>query len=78
MSTSTVDRLMDVVRQLPEHKANEVLDFAQFLLWQSGAVLDETAAIEVWAQRHAHTKSFAGLSEEDVAYIVHKTRQETE
>ncbi len=70
------DLLFKVVDLLPEEKVAQVLDFAQFILWQETSSPDETTSFERWAERLAHDKGFAHLSEEDVAYIVHESRSE--
>jgi len=39
-------------------------------------VEDETTSFERWAGRLTRDKGFAGLSEEDVAHVVHESRAE--
>jgi hypothetical protein len=71
-----VDQLLRVVGLLPEEKVAQVLDFAQFILWQETKSSDEPTAFERCAEKLARDKGFADLSEEDVAYIVHESRAE--
>ena len=68
------DLLFKVVGLLPEEKVAQVLDFAQFILWQENTSPGEATAFERWTERLARDKGFAHLSEEDVAYIVHESR----
>jgi len=70
------DLLVKVVGLLPEEKVAQVLDFAEFILWQETRSPDETTSFERWTERLAQDKGFAHLSEEDVAYIVHASRGE--
>lgn len=70
------DQLFRIVGLLPEEKVAQVLDFAQFILWQETRSPDETTSFERWAERLARDKGFAYLSEEDVAYVVHESRAE--
>ena len=71
-----VEQLLDAVKDLPETKVLQVLDFARFLKWQDEAKVREIIEIEAWAENLAREKGFAHLSEEDVAYIVHEVRGE--
>jgi hypothetical protein len=68
--------LFRVVGLLPEEKVAQVLDFAQFILWQETKSPDETTAFERWAEKLARNRGFAHLSEDDVACIVHESRAE--
>jgi hypothetical protein len=70
------DQLVGVVGLLPEEKVAQVLDFAQFILWQETKSPDEMTSFERWAEKLARDKGFAHLSEEDVAYVVHESRAE--
>jgi hypothetical protein len=70
------DQLFRVVGLLPEEKVAQVLDFAQFILWQETKSPDETTAFERWAEKLARNRGFAHLSEDDVACIVHESRAE--
>ena len=72
------NQLFRIVSLLPEEKVAQVLDFAQFILWQETNSPDETTSFERWAERLARDKGFAHLSKEDVAYLVHESRAERE
>jgi len=74
MSTD-VTQLVQIVGRLPEDKIAEVLDFARFLLWQAHKQDGEATPFEVWAEGLAQSKGFAYLKEEDVARIIHESRQ---
>lgn len=76
MNATTVEQIVKVVRLLPEEKAAEVLDFAQFLLHRSGSDEDRADAFYAWAEELARSHGFDHLTEEDVAQIVHQSRQE--
>lgn len=76
MNARTVERLLEVVEKLPEDKASEVLDFAQFLLLRSGSDEDRANAFYAWAEELARSRGFDQLTEEDVARIVHEARHE--
>ena len=76
MNATTVEQIVEVVRLLPEEKAAEVLDFAQFLLLRSGSDEDRANAFYAWAEDLARSHGFDHLTEEDVAQIVHQSRQE--
>jgi hypothetical protein len=76
MVMNHVEQLLDAVRDLPETRVLQVLDFARFLKWQDEAQAREIIEFEAWAENLAREKGFAHLSEEDVAYIVHEVRGE--
>jgi len=76
MTMNYIEQLLNVVRDLPETRALQVLDFARFLKWQDEAQAKEMIEFEAWAENLAREKDFAHLSEEDVAYIVHEIRKE--
>jgi len=76
MAMNHVEQLLDVVRDLPEDRVLQVLDFARFLKWQDEAKVREIIEFEAWAENLAREKGFVHLSEEDVAYIVHEVRKE--
>lgn len=69
-----VEQLIQVIEQLPEDRIAEVLNFARFLLWQIKPP-DESTPFELWAERLAQAKGFAYLTEEQVARVVHESRQ---
>jgi hypothetical protein len=71
-----VEQLLDVVKDFPETRVLQVLDFARFLKWQGEARARGIIEFEAWAENLAREKGFAHLSEEDVAYIVHEVRKE--
>jgi len=73
--SADVIQLVQIVGRLPENKAAEVLDFARFLLWQVGNQDGEATPFEVWAANLAQAKGFAYLKEEDIARIIHESRQ---
>lgn len=75
MTSGEITQLIQIVGRLPEGKVSEVLDFAQFLLWQESKQEGEVTPFEVWAEKLAQTKGFAYLKEEDVARIVHESRK---
>ncbi len=76
--SADVTQLIQIVDRLPEDKVAEVLDFAQFLLWQAHKQDGEATPFEVWAERLAQRKGFAYLKEEDVARIIHESRHTAE
>jgi hypothetical protein len=76
MVMNHVEQLLDAVKDLPETRVLQVLDFARFLKWQDEAQAREIIEFEAWAENLAKEKGFAHLSEEDVAYIVHEVRGE--
>ena len=76
MVMNYVEQLLDAVKDLPETRVLQVLDFAGFLKWQDEAQTREIIEFEAWAENLAKEKGFAHLSEEDVAYIVHEVRGE--
>jgi hypothetical protein len=76
MVMNYVEQLLDAVRDLPETRVLQVLDFARFLKWQDETQAREIIEFEAWAENLAREKGFAHLSEEDVAYIVHEVRGE--
>jgi len=76
MAMNHVEQLLDVVRDLPENRVLQVLDFARFLKWQDEAKAREIIEFEAWAENLAREKGFVHLNEEDVAYIVHEVRNE--
>jgi hypothetical protein len=76
MVMNHVEQLLDAVKDLPETRILQVLDFARFLKWQDEAQAREIIEFEAWAENLAREKGFAHLSEEDVAYIVHEVRGE--
>ena len=78
MMSNEITQLVQVVSRLPEDKMAEVLDFAQFLLWQANKQDGEATPFEVWAEGLAQAKGFAYLKEEDVARIIRESRQATE
>ena len=73
--SSEITQLVQVVSRLPEDKMAEVLDFAQFLLWQANKQDGDTTPFEAWAASLAQAKGFAYLKEEDIARIIHESRQ---
>ncbi len=77
MSEKDVKQLLTIIERLPEDKVTEVLDFAQFLVWQETARSQAKRPIEIWAEALAQEKGFANLTEDDVAKIVHETRNRT-
>ncbi|MCW5852630.1 MAG: DUF2281 domain-containing protein [Anaerolineae bacterium] len=76
MNARTVERLLEVVEKLPEDKASEVLDFAQFLLVRSRQADEDKLPIEIWAEELARVHGFDHLTEDDVARIVKEVRRE--
>jgi len=76
MVMNHVEQLLDAVKDLPETRVLQVLDFARFLKWQDEAQARDIIEFEAWAENLAKEKGFAHLSEEDVAYIVHEVRGE--
>jgi hypothetical protein len=76
MVMNHVEQLLDAVKDLPETRILQVLDFARFLKWQDEAKAREIIEFEAWAENIAKEKGFAHLSEEDVAYIVYEVRGE--
>lgn len=74
MISGEMTQLIQVVGRLPEDKVSEVLDFAQFLLWQESKQNGEATPFEVWAEGVAQAKGFAYMTEEEVARIVHESR----
>ena len=76
MVMNHVEQLLDAVKDLPETRVLQVLDFARFLKWQDETKAREIIESEAWAENLAREKGFAHLSEEDVAYIVHEVRGE--
>ena len=78
MISADLTRLIQIVGRLPEDKLAEVLDFAQFLLWQANKGESEATPFEVWAESLAQAKGFSYLKEEEVARIVHESRKAAE
>ena len=78
MISAELAQLIQTVGRLPEDKVAEVLDFARFLLWQSHKGEGEATPFEIWAEGLAQAKGFNYLKEEDVARIVHESRQAAE
>jgi cell fate (sporulation/competence/biofilm development) regulator YlbF (YheA/YmcA/DUF963 family) len=76
MVMNYAEQLLDAVKDLPETRVLQVLEFARFLKWQDEAQAREIIEFEAWAENLAKEKGFAHLSEEDVAYIVHEVRGE--
>jgi hypothetical protein len=69
-----VEELIHVIDQLPDDRVSDVLNFARFILWQIKPP-DESTPFEIWAERLAQAKGFAYLTEEQVARVVHESRQ---
>jgi len=78
MVNSEIIQLIQVVGTLPENKVSQVLDFARFLLWQEKKRPGELTPFDVWAEGLAQEKGFAYMTEQDVARIVHESRQAAE
>ena len=78
MISADLTQLIQIVGRLPEDKVAEVLEFAQFPLWQANKGDGEATPFEVWAEGLAQAKGFNYLKEEDVARIVHESRKATE
>jgi hypothetical protein len=74
MRSTDVEQLQAVIERLPDEKIPQLLSFARFLWWQEMTQLDEATPVEIWAEELARKKGFASLNEDQVAYIVHKSR----
>ena len=70
----TVD-LNRLVKRLSPQKRQELLDYAQFLQWQSQQRQRELVSFDTWALNLAKKRGFDKLTEEEVLAIVQECRR---
>lgn len=63
-----------LARRLPPEKRQELLDYAQFLQWQSQQKQRELVNFDAWALNLAKKRGFDKLTENEVLAIVQECR----
>lgn len=63
------------IKRLPSDKAQELIDFANYLRWQEEKKTREVVEYDEWAINLAREKGFDYLTEKDILKIIEECRR---